>query len=99
MSILGLTLDYGPYGFMDSFNPGYICNHLDHSGRYAFDRQPGIGLWNLTCLAQALTPLIRVDAAKQALETYETEFIHHYYDLMRAKVGLKETSAQAGRDH
>ena len=95
MSILGLTLDYGPFGFMDAFNPGYICNHSDHSGRYAFDQQPGIGLWNLTCLAQALTPLISVDAAKQALEAYEGEFIHHYYDLMRAKLGLKETSAQA----
>jgi len=95
MSILGLTLDYGPFGFMDAFNPGYICNHSDHSGRYAFDQQPGIGLWNLTCLAQALTPLISVDAAKQALEEYETEFIHHYYDLMRAKLGLKETNEQS----
>jgi serine/tyrosine/threonine adenylyltransferase len=95
MSILGLTLDYGPFGFMDAFNPGYICNHSDHSGRYAFDQQPGIGLWNLTCLAQALTPLITVDAAKQALEDYEPEFIHHYYDLMRAKLGLKETNEQS----
>lgn len=95
MSILGLTLDYGPFGFMDAFNPGYICNHSDHSGRYAFDQQPGIGLWNLTRLAQAITPLISVDAAKQVLESYETEFIHHYYDLMREKLGLKETNAQS----
>ena len=95
MSILGLTLDYGPFAFMDAFKPGFICNHSDYSGRYAFDQQPNIGLWNLTCLAQALTPLISVEAAKEALAEYENEFIHHYYDLMRQKLGLKETNAQS----
>ena len=45
-SILGLTLDYGPYGFMEAYEPGHICNHTDHGGRYAFDRQPAVGLWN-----------------------------------------------------
>jgi len=94
MSILGLTLDYGPFGFMDAFNPRYICNHSDYTGRYAFDQQPNIGLWNLTCLAQALTPLIRVDDAKEVLGEYEPEFIHHYYDLMRQKLGLRETGDQ-----
>jgi len=58
MSILGLTLDYGPYGFMESYNPGFICNHSDHHGRYAFDQQPSIGLFNLSCLAQAMLPLL-----------------------------------------
>ncbi|MEW6613804.1 MAG: protein adenylyltransferase SelO family protein, partial [Pseudomonadota bacterium] len=43
MSILGLTLDYGPFGFLDRYDPGFICNHSDHAGRYAFDRQPQIG--------------------------------------------------------
>src|SRR5690606_23603070 len=47
MSILGITFDYGPFGFMDDFVPGYICNHSDHQGRYAFHQQPGIALWNL----------------------------------------------------
>ena len=51
MSILGLTLDYGPFGFVEEFDPGFICNHSDESGRYAFDQQPKIGYWNLTCLA------------------------------------------------
>ncbi len=95
MSILGLTLDYGPFAFMDAFNPAFICNHSDYSGRYAFDQQPNIGLWNLTCLAQALTPLISIEAAKEALAEYENAFIRHYYDLMRQKLGLKETDAQA----
>ena len=43
MSILGLTLDYGPYGFMDDYDAGFICNHSDHNGRYAFNQQPYIG--------------------------------------------------------
>lgn len=45
MSILGLTMDYGPFGFLDAFDPGHICNHSDHGGRYAYDQQPQIGLW------------------------------------------------------
>ena len=40
MSILRLTLDYGPYGFMDDYDPGFICNHSDYNGRYAFNQQP-----------------------------------------------------------
>jgi hypothetical protein len=70
MSILGLTLDYGPYGFMDDYDPGFICNHSDHNGRYAFDQQPYIGLWNLSCLAQALLPLAEKEALKAGLDTY-----------------------------
>jgi uncharacterized protein YdiU (UPF0061 family) len=88
MSILGLTFDYGPFGFLDSYNPGYVCNHSDHSGRYAFDQQPHIGLWNLTCLAQALTPILAVDDANAALMRYEAIFVAHYLELMRAKLGL-----------
>ncbi len=90
MSILGLTLDYGPYGFMESYDPGFICNHSDYHGRYAFDQQPQIGLWNLSCLAQALLPLMEVEAAKATLETYQDEFNRHYQKLMAAKLGLGE---------
>ena len=95
MSVLGLTMDYGPFGFLDQFNPGFICNHSDHHGRYAFDQQPNVALWNLTCLAQALTQLMSIDAAKSCLEEYEKEFITHYYDLMRQKLGLPELDEQA----
>ena len=95
MSVLGLTLDYGPFGFMEAFDPAYICNHSDHEGRYAFDQQPGIGLWNLTCLAQAITPLIEVEAAKECLAEYEGQFVVNYYDLMSKKLGLSETSEQS----
>ncbi|MGA7180880.1 MAG: YdiU family protein [Thiobacillaceae bacterium] len=89
MSILGLTLDYGPYGFMEAFDPGYICNHSDESGRYAYDQQPDIGAWNCTCLAQALTPLIGVEAAKSAIGAYPRAFTDHYIALMAAKLGLE----------
>ena len=65
MSILGLTLDYGPYGFVETFDPGFICNHSDEMGRYAFGRQPAIGLWNCRALAHALESLVD-EAARQA---------------------------------
>lgn len=94
MSILGLTLDYGPYGFMDDYDAGFICNHSDHNGRYAFNQQPYIGLWNLSCLAQALLPLAEKDALKAGLETYQPLFEQEYQKRMRTKLGLIETRAE-----
>lgn len=89
MSILGLTIDYGPFQFLDAFDPGHICNHSDSMGRYAFDRQPGVAYWNLLCLAQALLPLIDdVDTARAALESYEPTFLAQFLERMRAKLGL-----------
>jgi serine/tyrosine/threonine adenylyltransferase len=96
MSILGFTLDYGPYGFMDDYDAGFICNHSDHNGRYAFNQQSYIGLWNLSCLAQALLPLVEKEALKAGLETYQPLFDREYQERMRAKCGLIE--AQAGDD-
>lgn len=96
MSIHGLTLDYGPFGFLDHYNPNYICNHSDHHGRYAFNKQPEIGLFNLSCLAQALLPLIDDDPsqaaekAKAELEEYQYFFTGHYAKLMREKLGFRE---------
>jgi serine/tyrosine/threonine adenylyltransferase len=91
MSIHGLTLDYGPFGFMDDYDPGFICNHSDHNGRYAFNQQPYIGLWNLSCLAQALLPLARKEDLKAALDRYTPVCEGRYMELMRAKLGLIET--------
>jgi uncharacterized protein YdiU (UPF0061 family) len=90
MSILGLIIDYGPFGFLDAFDPGHICNHSDHQGRYAFGRQPGIAFWNLHALAQALLPLADddVDAVKQALEAFRDEFAQAMQQRMGAKLGL-----------
>jgi serine/tyrosine/threonine adenylyltransferase len=92
MSILGLTLDYGPFGFMDDYDPGFICNHSDHHGRYAFNQQPYIGLWNLSCLAQALLPLATEEPLKAALHTYESALNAHYTELMCRKLGLQESA-------
>ncbi|MDD2879136.1 MAG: YdiU family protein [Rhodoferax sp.] len=93
MSILGLTMDYGPFQFLDAFEPGHICNHTDRGGRYAFERQPEIAHWNLYALAQALMPLIKDQPlALQALATFEAIFKDKLYQLMRAKLGLVDAA-------
>src|SRR5512139_431328 len=88
MSILGLTLDYGPFGFLDAFEPGYVCNHSDTGGRYAFDQQPDVAAWNLTKLAQTLVPLMSVEAASSAISEYPQAFGRAYLERMAAKLGL-----------
>jgi len=90
MSILGLTFDYGPFGFMESYDPGYICNHSDPRGRYAYDQQPQVGLWNLGRLAQALSPLIPVEDIVTVLDGYAPAYHQHYVSLMSAKLGLSK---------
>jgi serine/tyrosine/threonine adenylyltransferase len=89
MSILGLTLDYGPFGFLDAFDPGFVCNHSDTGGRYAFDQQPDAAAWNLTKLAQALVPLMSVEAASSAISDYPQVFGRAYLERMAAKFGLQ----------
>ncbi|EPS0983752.1 protein adenylyltransferase SelO [Vibrio vulnificus] len=88
MSILGQTFDYGPFGFLDDYEPGYICNHSDYQGRYAFDQQPRVALWNLSALAHALSPLIDRDDLELALAQYEPTLGKVFSQLMRQKLGL-----------
>ena len=96
MSVLGLTLDYGPYRFMDGFEPGLICNHSDSRGRYAFDRQSGVAYWNLLCLARALLPLIGDEAlARAAIEPFEDAFAHALTERLGAKLGLPPALAHS----
>ena len=91
MSILGLTIDYGPFQFLDAFVPGHVCNHSDNQGRYAYNRQPNVAYWNLFCLAQALLPLIGdPELAKGALESYKTVFPEAFMARMRSKLGLAQ---------
>ena len=89
MSILGLTLDYGPYGFIDAYDPGFVCNHSDETGRYAFDRQPTIALWNCYALAEALGELVELAPAREALGTFEPLFRQAFLEELRAKLGLE----------
>jgi hypothetical protein len=88
MSVLGITLDYGPFGFLDEFDAGHVCNHSDTEGRYAYDQQPAIGLWNLARFAEALLPLLPEAEARDALDGYRVAFASEYGRLMRAKLGL-----------
>jgi uncharacterized protein YdiU (UPF0061 family) len=88
MSVLGLTLDYGPFGFLDDYQPDFICNHSDYQGRYSFDNQPTIGQWNLQRLAQTLSPFIRADLLNAALDSYQTVLLTEYGMLMRQKLGF-----------
>ena len=91
MSILGLTLDYGPFQFLDTFNPDHICNHTDTLGRYAYNKQPNVAYWNVFCLGQALLPLIEdQELALAALEPYKTAFPTALMAEMRAKLGFAD---------
>lgn len=87
-SILGLTLDYGPYGFMEGYDPNHICNHTDHGGRYAFDRQPGIGLWNVYALANALAGIVAPKHLETLIDAYVPAYREAFLDRVRAKLGL-----------
>ncbi|WP_229360242.1 protein adenylyltransferase SelO [Ferrimonas sediminicola] len=88
MSLLGETFDYGPFAFMDRCDPGFVCNHSDHYGRYAFDQQPGIGWWNLQRLALALSDHLDGALMAPALELYRTRLTARYLWRMEARLGL-----------
>lgn len=95
MSILGLTIDYGPFQFLDHYDAGHICNHSDSSGRYAFSRQPQIAYWNLYCLGQALLPLIDDEAQTiAAIDAYKPALESAMLAAMAAKLGLPGEAAR-----
>ncbi|WP_299766430.1 protein adenylyltransferase SelO [uncultured Dokdonia sp.] len=91
MSILGLTIDYGPYGWLEGYDPGWTPNTTDRQNkRYRFGNQPQIGLWNLLQLANALVPLIGETTQLEAiLQSYHTEYPKKYIAMMREKLGLQ----------
>jgi uncharacterized protein YdiU (UPF0061 family) len=91
MSILGLTMDYGPYAFMDGFKANHICNHSDHEGRYAWNAQPAVAHWNLFRLAEALQPLVPdVEMLRDAVRGFEAAFMTHWRERQRRKLGLAQ---------
>ncbi|MFL6635687.1 MAG: protein adenylyltransferase SelO [Massilia sp.] len=92
MSILGITLDYGPFGFMEAFDVDHICNHTDQGGRYSYANQVPVGHWNCYALANALLPLIDDQVAAQAaLDVYVDAYGEKFDELLHAKLGLKST--------
>ncbi len=91
MSILGLTIDYGPFQFLDAYDPGHVCNHSDNQGRYAFYKQPNVAYWNLFCLGQALLPLIEEqDMAIAAMEPFKAIYPEALAHRMAAKLGFHQ---------
>ncbi|SHI89632.1 Uncharacterized conserved protein YdiU, UPF0061 family [Hymenobacter daecheongensis DSM 21074] len=94
MSILGLTIDYGPYGWLEPYDPTWTPNTTDFSQhRYAFGQQPQVALWNLAQLGRALLPLVPegVAALNQVLQEYPARYTATYHQLLRRKLGLPTT--------
>ncbi|OGU22885.1 MAG: hypothetical protein A2580_12010 [Hydrogenophilales bacterium RIFOXYD1_FULL_62_11] len=95
-SILGLTLDYGPFGFMDAFRQHHVCNHSDYEGRYGYDSQPLIGQWNCSRLLQAMLPLLSDDQDEAAAivtaiyERYSATYSRAALRRWAGKLGLLE---------
>ncbi|GHD51300.1 hypothetical protein SAMN05216429_101117 [Marinobacter persicus] len=94
MSIIGDTFDYGPYALLDDFDAGFVCNHSDHEGRYAYNRQPQVGFTNCQMLANALLPVMGEDAVRAGLEHYESAYNERFLQNMRDKLGLAETEPE-----
>lgn len=89
MSILGLTIDYGPFGFLDHYDPNHVCNASDDQARYSFEAQPEMCKWNLVKLAEAIKDVLPLERSKTAVEEiYDVEFQQHYMKKMRFKLGL-----------
>lgn len=92
MSIIGDTIDYGPYGFMEAYDPNWVANHSDYESRYAFERQPGVALWNLNCLFHCFSKHLSKPQLVSILSQYETTLMRYFQALMRAKLGLKNSA-------
>jgi uncharacterized protein YdiU (UPF0061 family) len=99
ISALGLTIDYGPFGFLDHFQIDHICNHSDHGGRYAYYRQPQIMHWNMACLASSFLPLLETNHSEEeaktlltnALDEFAITYKHFWQNLFRRKIGLSNS--------
>jgi len=91
MSILGITIDYGPFAFIDRYQHDFVRNHTDHTGFYAYNKQPNIGHYNIYLLATALLPLMDKQAAQAGLDAYVPAFKTAYQSRMGEKLGFLET--------
>lgn len=94
LSITGSTMDFGPFGFMERFNPAWINNHSDHTGRYAYQNQPAIGHWNLNIWLPHFMRLESVtrETLADCLAPYEATFMQHYQQGLCRKLGLPHQS-------
>lgn len=90
MSILGETIDYGPFGFMASYDPNWVSNSSDYEARYAFERQPGVALWNLNCLFHCFSNHLSRPQLVSILSQYESILMAYFQALIRTKLGFKK---------
>ena len=90
MSILGLTIDYGPYAFMETFDRGFICNLSDHEGRYSYENQPYIAQWNLQILAKMFFHIADKDLMESYVNTFIGKYKKKYFNIMYKKLGLSK---------
>lgn len=95
LSILGLTIDYGPYGWLEGYDHHWTPNTTDRQHhRYGYGKQPGIALWNLAQLGSALVPLIgEAQPLQEILNSYKEKYQSKHLSMMRSKLGLKQTLA------
>jgi uncharacterized protein YdiU (UPF0061 family) len=93
MSVLGLTIDYGPFGFLEDTVLNYICNHSDHQGRYAYNQQPQIGMWNLERLFVCFMKRVEHKDLQDILNEYPDYFEKEYLRLSRLKMGFETEEA------
>lgn len=96
MSILGLTIDYGPYGWLEPYDLNWTPNTTDRTNkRYRYGNQPSVVLWNLYQLANALYPLVEdVSAFEKILDQFKADFSTQFVEMMRQKLGLQEKEKQ-----
>lgn len=88
MSVLGQTIDYGPFGFLEDTVLNYVCNHSDHQGRYAYNQQPSIGMWNLERFMVCFIKHVEKEKLQEILNEYPGHFEKEYLRLSREKLGL-----------
>lgn len=88
MSILGITIDYGPFGFLEDTALSHVCNHSDHQGRYAYDSQPSVAAWNLEKLLICFSDHLPKESLINLLNTFTELFHTHYQKLCQHKIGL-----------
>ncbi len=92
MSITGESFDYGPYAFIDTYNPTFTAAAFDHQGRYSYRNQPSVCRWNLAMLQRPLSAVIPVSEMEAALDTFSESYTQYYHQQMLYKLGLDRLS-------
>ncbi|MDG2306525.1 MAG: YdiU family protein [Candidatus Binatia bacterium] len=98
MNITGESFDYGPFRFLPTYDLGFTAAYFDHSGLYAYGRQPQSVLWNVARLADTLTVVTSVPALEKVLDTFNARFVHHYGRKLLARLGLLPKGDERDQD-